>query len=170
MKLIATATVGSGGAADITFSSIPQTFTDLVVLVSTRQTTGSFPTMFFYFNGLTTNRSYRSLYGTGSSALSGTGSDTIAGLTTGSSQTSNTFGSFNIYIPNYTGSTNKSVSAEGVTENNATESYQFLVANLWSSTAAITSLTLLTGGTLAENSTASLYGITKGSDGIVTTS
>jgi hypothetical protein len=165
MTLIQTVTVGAGGAASIDFTSIPQTYTDLVVKVSVRQTTGSFPTLFFYFNGLTTNRSFRSLYGTGSSAISSNGTDAIAGLTTGSSETANTFGSFDIYIPNYAGSTNKSASADGVSENNATTSYQFLVANLWSSTAAITSLTLLTGGTLAQHSSASLYGITKGSGG-----
>jgi len=39
--LISSVTVGSGGAATMTFSSIPQTYTDLLVRVSARNTSTS---------------------------------------------------------------------------------------------------------------------------------
>ena len=49
--LIASNTVGSGGAASISFSSIPSTYTDLLVKISTRDNTGSFNDMLLTFNG-----------------------------------------------------------------------------------------------------------------------
>ena len=77
-----------------------------------------------------------------------------------------------MYIPNYTGSTNKSISVDSVTENNATNNLMNIQAGLWSNTAAITSIlfTSDTAGGFLAGSTISLYKITKGSDGIVTTS
>jgi hypothetical protein len=66
-----------------------------------------------------------------------------------------------MYIPNYTSSTNKSISFDIVSENNATLAYATLEAWLWSQTAAITSIgfTGLYGGSIASNSTFSLYGL-----------
>jgi hypothetical protein len=86
----------------------------------------------------------------------------------GTDTTSNTFSSTQVYIPNYAGSTNKSVSIDHVTENNATNAYfSGIVAGLWSNTAAITSVKILDqdGGSLVAGSTASIYGILKGSGG-----
>jgi hypothetical protein len=85
--------------------------------------------------------------------------------------TANTFGNIQIYFPNYAGSTNKSYSVDSVTENNETVAYQTILAGLWSNTAAITTATFTAeSGNFAIGSTISLYKITKGSDGIVTTS
>jgi len=80
-------------------------------------------------------------------------------------------GSVGIYIPNYTSSNAKSASIDGVSENNATASYQTIDAFLWNDTSAITSITLtLSGGNFAQYSSASLYGVTAGNDGITTVS
>jgi hypothetical protein len=159
-NLIATTTVGSGGASTIVFSSIPQTFTDLKVVFSGRRSNaaGSF---YVSFNGVTTNLSSRRLEGSGSGAASATdGSFIFAYGINASSYTASVFGNAEIYVPNYTGSTYKSVSIDSVTENNATEAYSTLVAGLWSNTAAITSLTIsLSSGSIDQYSSASLYGI-----------
>ena len=159
-NLISTTTVGSGGASTIVFSGIPQTFTDLKVVFSGRRSNaaGSF---YVSFNGVTTNLSSRRLEGSGSAASSATdGSFIFAYGINASSYTASVFGSAEIYVPNYTGSTNKSVSIDSVTENNATEAYSTLVAGLWSNTAAITSLTIsLSSGSINQYSSASLYGI-----------
>jgi hypothetical protein len=64
-----------------------------------------------------------------------------------------------IYIPNYAGSSNKSVSIDSVTENNATGAYSGLTAALFASTAAITSFGISTGSNFVQYSTATLYGI-----------
>ena len=162
-EAIATVTVDSGGAANITFSSIPGTYTDLLVLLSARSE-GSDGDSFFTINANTgANYSYRRLTGDGSTATS----DSATGSTAGywafiprNSYTSNTFGNVSLYIPNYTSSNNKSFSVDGVSENNSTSTISRLVAGLWSQTSAITSLAFSTfGADLEQYSTATLYGI-----------
>lgn len=160
--LIQTVTVGSGGTASIEFAGIPQTYTDLKAVLSVRSSDGG-GSFRVYPNGATTNLSSRRLEGSGSAASSTSeASNIVVYAVTLSSYTASVFSNIEIYIPNYAGSTNKSVSVDGVMENNATESYQNLVAGLWSNTAAITSLTLTkTTGTFVQYSSASLYGISK---------
>jgi hypothetical protein len=169
MTLVSTVTVGAGGAANITFSSIPQTGTDLLVMLSIRTSAGSIrETLGITFNSLTTSFSNRQLFGTGSASGSGSGNRFVL-ATTGSGATANTFASDNIYITNYAGSANKSFSVDGVGENNGTEAQQDLYAGLWSNTAAITALSITGDGkTIQQHSTASLYLITKGSGGATT--
>jgi hypothetical protein len=95
---------------------------------------------------------------------------TWAGVMLAAGATSDTFGNATIYVPNYAGSTAKSYSSDSVTENNATESYQAVHASSQSSTTAITSVTIFAqNGNLLTGTTVSLYGVLKGSDGIVTT-
>jgi hypothetical protein len=157
---IAAVTVGSGGAATIDFTSIPSTYTDLCLKVSARGTNASTTVeMLVSFNGVSTNLSSKILYGTGAAAGSVAPSN-IAGGISAANDTSSTFGNSEIYIPNYAGSTNKSVSFDSVSENNATTAYQYLTAGLWNNTAAITSVTLTpAASSFAQYSTATLYGI-----------
>lgn len=157
---IATVTVGSGGAATISFSSIPSTYTDLLLKVSARTDQASVTSEInVTFNGSTSSISYRGLYGNGSTA----GSQTLTRhpiLGTGSTATTSTFGNSEIYIPNYAGSNNKSSSADAVAESNTTTVFSYLNAALWSNTSAITSVTLTPdSGNFAQYSTATLYGI-----------
>ena len=161
---IETVTVGSGGAANITFSNIPQTYTDLVVKLSLR-TTGATQNCSISFNGSTANFSQRQLGGDGSSAYSASRTDNLnVVLANGTGYTATTWASNEVYIPNYTSSSNKSFSSESVTENNATGADQVMRAHLWSNTAAITSIAFNAGngsGTFAEFTTATLYGISR---------
>jgi len=163
---IASVTVGAGGASTIDFTSIPQTFTDLKIVLSVR-TTGSavnFNDGALRFNSDSgSNYSTRFLLGDGSSASSSSASTSYIpfGPNQGSLTTANTFTSFDGYIPNYTGSSFKSVSSDGTAENNATATRMTLTAGLWSSTAAITSINVFPGGgyNFVQYSTATLYGI-----------
>jgi hypothetical protein len=166
MTLIASNTVGSGGVASVTFSSISSTYTDLMLKVSARSNaSGTYvDDLILQFNSSTTNYSYTQLYGTGSAVGAGN-SNGLAGAYAGTfdstNATANTFGNSEMYIPNYAGSNYKSISADAVAENNATANFQNLVASLWSNTAAITSITLasLNGGNFIQYSTFYLYGI-----------
>jgi hypothetical protein len=169
MKLIETKTLGTA-AASIEFTSIPQTFTDLVVLVSARATTSSETRL--ALNGVTTNFTRRDLVGTGSTVFSTAGNDNFLAEMGKNPFTANTFGNLSLYIPNYTVTGSKSYSVDAVNENNGTEAGMRILAGLSTNTAAITSLTISAGSgdTMIAHSTVSLYGITKGSDGIVTTS
>jgi hypothetical protein len=172
MKLIETKTLGTA-AASITFTSIPQTFTDLVVTLSTRSTgVGSPPNPIGMAFNNGDNFSWRHLMGRGSSVTTTSGTGQYAGTAPNSNDTANTFGSIVIYIPNYTSNSAKSYSVDSITENNATSAYAEIIAGLWNDTSAITQVFLYIGNSLsmAVGTTVSLYGITKGSDGIVTTS
>ena len=112
----------------------------------------------------------RRLYGSGSGVGSESNTTTDVTLPTGAN-TANTFSNASIYFPNYASSNFKSISVDSVDENNGTAAYQWIDAGLWSVTSAITSVTLTSQtSTLAEFSSASLYGITAGSDGIVAVS
>ena len=142
----------------MSFSSIPSTYTDLVVKCSMRSTTTD-NSLSLQFNGTGIN-SNRKVEGDGSAASSSNRTDFyLTGVVNPSNATSNTFGNFELYIPNYTASINKSFSVDAVTENNGTLAYASLFAGIWNTTSAITSITI--SNALAQYSTATLYGISK---------
>lgn len=167
--LIASNTLTSS-AASVTFSAIPNTYTDLVLRCSIRDgwSSGSnpnaFQTTFLTFNGSSSAQySRRVLYGDGSTAYSDNGSGNTSlylQYSDSDGATANTFSNGELYIPNYTSSTNKPTSWFNAHENNATAAYINAHANLWSNTSAITSLTITNGaGQLVSGSSFFLYGI-----------
>ena len=161
---LASVTVGSGGAANIEFTSIPGTYTDLMLKLSLR-TDRSSDSDYLKVTVNNNTSSYSDLYlrGNGSAVASGTNSTTFWEVhrTNASTSTASTFGNIDLYIPNYGGSNNKSGYYDGVNENNATLAYAYLGALLWSNSAAITSIKMTPGaGTnFVQYSTATLYGI-----------
>ena len=159
--LIEAKTIGTA-VASVTFTSIPQTYTDLKVVVSARNSAGTTGVQIAFNNSATGYTGIR-LYGDGSGVTSDAPSLSYISNTMGvdSGYTANTFGNGEIYIPNYTSSNNKSVSVDGVTENNATQAYSMLTAGLWANSGAITSIkiTAEASGNFVINSTFYLYGI-----------
>jgi hypothetical protein len=162
-ELIASSTVGSGGAASIDFSSIPSTYTDLCFKISARITRSGAVTdiMNVSFNGTSTNESCRRMEGNGASASLASNSLLLAYQASSTDATASTFGNGEFYIPNYAGSTNKSASNDGVSENNGTTAFAGLAANLWSNTAAINQVTFTpdSGSDFVQYSTIYLYGV-----------
>ena len=163
-ELIETVEVGAGGASSIEFTSIPQDGIDLVVYVSARNVSTWASLRFRCNSDTASNYTTLYLFGSGSSVISNSGTTTFAFLndaTNASSTTSNTFASNAIYFSNYTSSSAKSISWEGVTEDNATEAYQNLAAVNWNNSSAISSINFFTGGAdFDQYTTASLYKIT----------
>lgn len=164
-SLISSITVSSA-TSSITFTSIPQTFTDLCVVLSVRSSRAfTNDSVALEVNSSTSDRSGRVLFGDSNTAQTTTTTSEVAfAAMTGANATSSIFSGISIYCPNYTLSSSKSFSIEGVTENNsgATESaFQSLNGWLWSNSAAITSLTFKssTGNNFVQYSTAHLYGI-----------
>ena len=160
--LIDKITVGAAGASSVTFSGIPQTgYTDLVVKITGRSNRAAVQDYVkTSFNGVTANLSMRQLYTNGGSPASSTETEIYTPGLPGASATANTFGNVEIYIPNYTSSNYKSVSIDGVLENNDTGSYLALDAG--SNTAAITSVVLTPYfGSFVQYSTFYLYGVAK---------
>ena len=163
---IATVTVGSGGAADITFSSIPATYTDLNLVYSLRSSaSGGWQTVLTEINSTTTGYTSRTLVGydggTVASLVSTSNTGLVYHYSTYSSATASTFGTGSLYFPNYTSSNNKSVSMDSVTESNSSIAIEALTAGLWANSNAITQLKLTpgAGGNWVQYSTATLYGI-----------
>jgi hypothetical protein len=159
--LISSNVLGSS-AASVTFSSIPATFTDLVLKVSNRTNdTGVGNGFTLTYNGVSTNYSNTSIYGDGSTSASSRSSTAGMMWVNGSTETSNTFASVELYVPNYAGSTYKPSSNFAAMENNAAATtYIGAQARLWSNTAAITSMTLTPSvGSWVSGSSFYLYGI-----------
>jgi len=160
-EAIATVEVGSGGAASIDFTSIPSTYTDLCLKVSARTNRGGNPDqMTIQFNGSTSNYSQKTLEGYNGGTSSYSNTYTFA-YVDASGATSNIFGNAEFYIPNYAGSSYKSFSIESAVENNSSAGGEFPAAGLWSDSAGITSIKLISqvGATFDQYSTATLYGI-----------
>lgn len=157
---LASTTVGAGGTSAITFSNIPQNYTDLVLKVSARNTSTD-GAVKISFNGQSSTGTYRFLQGSGAAASSSNGSAYgYVGNETMSTDTASTFSSFDIYIPNAFGATQKSISTDNVTENNGTTAYATMLATLVNMTPAITSIKLEpSANSFAQYSTATLYGI-----------
>jgi hypothetical protein len=161
---IASVSVGLLGASSIDFTSIPSTYTDLCVKLSVRTDGINAPWLLLRFNGSTSSYTQRYVYGTGAAAASTTVGTAnymnLAAAINSTSQTISTFASADVYVPNYAGSTNKSVSTDTAQENNATTAYATLAAGLWSNTSAINQVTFFPEtGNFAQYSTAVLYGI-----------
>lgn len=158
----------SGTAASVTFSSIPNTYTDLVLRVSARTDRAATISqeMRLRFNGSTsTIYSNTGLYGANSTATSEIASAQNALFRVrqlpAADATANTFGSIEVYVPSYLASQNKPISSFGANENNtAADGYVDVNAGLWGSTAAITQIDcILPSGNFVSGSSFYLYGI-----------
>jgi hypothetical protein len=165
--------VGSGGVASITFSSIPQSYTDLFLLISGRSgRDNTNEAMRISFNGSTSSFFAMYMLGFGTGVDSGP-SPRYAGQSSATTSTANTFSSGKIYIYNYSKIKYTKYSSESATENN-NASYAVIdaIAGIWADTTPVTSITLTPdfGNNFLEFSSATLYGITSGSDGITTVS
>lgn len=164
-KLIASYTVDSGSTSSITFSSIPQTYNDLMFVTSLKSLSGAIAGEVVYasYNGTDVLTNWTGIYlqGSGSAAGSGSFPNYSANVFGQSGGTAQAFNNGMLYIPNYTSSQYKASTTNAVNENDAQLAYAAVAANLWSNTAAITSVTFTihTGPTFSPNSTIYLYGI-----------
>jgi hypothetical protein len=179
-QLISTQTLTSG-TQSITFSNIPQNYTDLRILFSARvNTSGGYSNVKIGFNGSTSNITWRGMYAYGGTNIgSNTGStERVAGNANANSSTSATFSNVDVYITNYTSTTiAKNMSADSVVESNdGTNPLLSFETNYWNpgTQAAITSIELTNSASPAANfdagSTFYLYGIggSRASGGTIT--
>jgi len=174
--LISSTTVTSGTTVSLT--SIPQTYTDLLLLVSARSdyTGGGAVSFAMSFNSNGSSYTGRSIQTYSATSVTGNSTTTVTynGITgallrsmascVSGASTVSTFANSSIYIPNYTSSNYKSYSTDTVSEGNTTASNGpqsiILDAGLWSNTAAITSIDFgLEVGSFVSPSTFYLYGI-----------
>ena len=160
----------TASAASVTFSAIPATYTDLLIKTSIRTDyAGTFQDMEMIWNAIETTGYYSQIWlngdGTATSNLKVRSNESkwqYANIP-GTSVTSNTFASQEIYIPNYAGTAIKPASVFTVTENNtATSGFYQTRANalLGNFTSAVTSIKFqLPSGNYVTGSSFYLYGI-----------
>jgi hypothetical protein len=164
---IATVTVGSGGAANVEFTSIPATFTHLQIRGisrSTRSATGDYIAL--QFNSDTgSNYAYHGFQGTGSSATAfGLATQTFVDIerAAGANATASVFGASIIDILDYANTNKyKTVRCLGGIDNNGSGDILFN-SGLWQNTNAVTTITLKTqagSSNFAQYSHFALYGI-----------
>lgn len=160
--------VGAGGSATISFSSIPSTYTDLVLKISCR-VDGSpgynISRIRARFNNDTGNNYYNRLVYNNAATVASEASGASSGITyfyaTAVDSTASTFASSELYISNYSVNAFKSVSVDTVTETNGAGVIMAFNAGLWSTTSAINAISIsdTNGFTFLQNSTAYLYGV-----------
>lgn len=158
----------NSSASSVTFSNIPNTYTDLVIRMSPRgQHASEFVNVYLRFNS-NTNTLYSQNYLVSytnqvSQGRSTDSTSTYSGDGSAASATSNTFGSIEFYIPSYTQSQDKPMSSFAASENNTTTylTTSILVsANLFRSTSAISSIDIIADSTnFVSGSSFFLYGI-----------
>ena len=169
---ISTVTIGSGGASNIEFSSIPSTYTHLQIRCSAEGADGSGPgamSIDVVINSDTgANYSRHRLYGDGSSVGAdggGSQTDMFGGLLNYSASVNNIFGAAVIDILDYA-NTNKYKTLRSLSGYDANGSgYAMFLSGLWQSTSAITNIKIYPDNrsyTLRQYSSFALYGI-KGS-------
>ncbi len=150
--------------AEIAFTNIPATYTDLFITLSARSDrAANNAVMYIQFNN-DGNQEHEKLIGTGGGGTVSAGRTNEAGATNGTSNTSNSFSSHQYYIPNYAGGAKKLFIAETAQGQNSSSAnvITYLVTGQNSSvTAAITSVKFYIeeSKNFVNHSTATLYGI-----------
>ena len=159
-------TVGAGGISSVTFSNIPQTYTDLRIKISARNAGSGIGTFRFYFNG-DAGQAYTVLYAQGAGTsinaqaiVNASGGNNQAGLLSGTSTVASSFSTNEIVIPNYSSQLTKSWYSDGGEGENSTTAYLRLTGGNAYSGNSITSITLVPDtATFAQYSTFTLYGV-----------
>jgi hypothetical protein len=152
---IATQTLSSA-VSSVTFSSISGTYTDIVAVLNTK--TASTVSTYMNFNGDTAgNYSFTRIYGNGTTTVS----DRVGTNLTGIDVQYVGSGDGNITIVSLMNYSNTTTYKTSLTRWNTTGStgYVGANANLWRSTAAITSIVFSNSVNFSIGSTFTLYGI-----------
>jgi hypothetical protein len=152
---LATVTLGSS-ASSVTFSSIPATYRDLIVVASVKYSTSNGGYMAYRLNSDTGNNySYVFMLGNGSSFSSGSGSGESFGRFGNASTADFESTIFNIF--DYS-ATDKHKT--GLSRTNIASIYTVEYASRWANTSAVNSITFSPdSGNFTANSNFSLYGI-----------
>lgn len=160
MEPIATTVVGSGGVGVINFNDIPQTYKHLQIRCSMVSSTATSNQAVQFNSDTGANYARHALYGNGSTvtaaASTGNTSIRISTFTGGSTSYPQIYV---VDVLDYT-NTNKYTtirSLAGTDQNGAGEAT--FLSGLWLNTDAISSITITGGGTIAQYSRFSLYGI-----------
>jgi hypothetical protein len=156
---------GVGGVTSIDFTSIPATFTDLCLKMSLRsQDPSGTDYLAIAINGTTSTFQFRTIEANGSSVgtfTSATDNPRFVGQVGIDGYAAGSFGSTEIYFPNYTNSLTKSYSVDSVTEDSVSTVFMNWISGNWSNTSVINRITITsaTSTGFVQFSSAYLYGV-----------
>lgn len=161
-------------ATSIVLSSIPQDYDDLLILFSSRsdRSDAHIDAFYVYLNG-TSGSVGRRLYSVNSESVVTNSPWWPLNAGSSSSVEAGTYGNAEIYVHSYSDAKAHVMNANAVSQhNNNTQMVVSIAAGQSVSTAAVTSITLdsETGANFIAGTTATLYGVTRGSDGTTTVS
>ena len=171
-EFIASQTAGPSGLSTIDFQSIPNTYTDLMMMFSLKSNRDSnLDGINFRFNNSSSGYNTKQLIGFGSNPMSDAYSETdpngvgIASyLCTGTNTaTTNAFSNGSFHVINYTSSYNKLANVEGSNGVNAAGGWLQHTGGVWADSAVVNRITIVPrfGTLFTEHSSAYLYGIKK---------
>jgi hypothetical protein len=159
---IATQTLGSS-ASSVTFSSIPSTYTDLILISFIRGTYtggGSVTGLVYVNNDTSALYSFTTLTGNGSSASSSRSTATNFGRIGEIDSANSTSGEYSAVITNFMNYANTSTYKTFLSRNNAASIYTQAWVNLYQSTSAINRIDIqCSAANIAAGSTFTLFGI-----------
>jgi hypothetical protein len=142
-------TTASGSQSSISFTSIPATYTDLVLIINAGTNTGYSVRL----NGDSgSNYSYTRIYSDGSSAASDRGTNTTDIISGWGGSTNNII---TVQIMNYANTSTNKTAITRIGDN----SYTAAVVGLWRNTAAVNQVSIVGGSNWVAGSTFTLYGI-----------
>ena len=119
----------STATSSVTFSSIPSTYTDLLIKISGRSANVSnFDNPRLTINSSTSTFTRKEIYAETGAVGSESVADRLIGVVPAANATASTFGSLEIYFPNYAGTNYKSYSVDSVTENNSATQAEWVLA------------------------------------------
>jgi hypothetical protein len=155
---LANVTLG-GSDADITFSSIPATYRDLILVIGSAKSVGGNPAVVARFNGdNSSNYPYVRMTGNGSGTGSFAQTDTFLNLAAAFGINASENATILVQIMDYS-ATDKHKTA--LIRNGLAGSGVEAIAGRWASTSAITSISVFptASGSFAAGTTFSLYGV-----------
>ena len=158
-EALATTTLGSATNSVLVMSSIPSTYTDLVLVVSAKGSGGDGDTnLYFSFNGTTSGYSLTRIIGNGTSATSARTTSRTKFESDPAWYLRSSMN--NVSVINIMNYSNTSVYKTVLSRHNQTDVAITAEVGLWANTAAVSSITVSTApNNFAIDSTFTLYGI-----------
>jgi hypothetical protein len=164
MEPIFTNVISTGGS--LSFTNIPQTYTDLFITASIKDNTsggGVGQTIYMTINGDGSSvYSARWIESDGTNRYTSSNTNQTGfrlGVVQSTAATSGIYSNLEIYFPNYTGNTWKTYLSEYVTENSATGIYAGSDTGVYRGNAPIRTISIGTGFTLNQYTSWNLYGL-----------
>lgn len=172
MQLIEHLEADTGSVASFVFDEIPDTFSDLYLSISGRNSTNNVGGQ-IKINASTSNYFYRFVSAYNGTVSAGIGTSTDAFNVVPSSGAASLYSNVGVYFPNYASSNPKAYTGEVAQPWEGSFGRVEIWSYQWNDSPAINTITLTltgVGAQFAQYSSATLYGITASSGGASVTS